>query len=114
VERVFGKAGRAETSTDPAPFSMMETTVMLKPMDQWRPKSPVVFLDAGNFASARFGTFGRTISKDELIEEMDRAMQVPRRDQRLDHAHQGRIDMLDHGRPHAHRHQNLWRGLKRD
>ena len=31
VERVFGKAGRAETSTDPAPFSMMETTVVLKP-----------------------------------------------------------------------------------
>ena len=31
VERVFGKAGRAETSTDPAPFSMMETTVLLKP-----------------------------------------------------------------------------------
>ena len=36
VERVFGKAGRAETSTDPAPFSMVETTVLLKPEDQWR------------------------------------------------------------------------------
>ena len=36
VERVFGKAGRAETSTDPAPFSMMETVIMLKPHDQWR------------------------------------------------------------------------------
>jgi Cu(I)/Ag(I) efflux system membrane protein CusA/SilA len=35
VERVFGKAGRAETSTDPAPFSMMETTIVLKPQDQW-------------------------------------------------------------------------------
>jgi Cu(I)/Ag(I) efflux system membrane protein CusA/SilA len=35
VERVFGKAGRAETSTDPAPFSMMETTVVLKP-PRWR------------------------------------------------------------------------------
>jgi Cu(I)/Ag(I) efflux system membrane protein CusA/SilA len=39
VERVFGKAGRAETATDPAPFSMMETTVILKPHDQW-PKKP--------------------------------------------------------------------------
>ena len=38
VERVFGKAGRAETSTDPAPFSMMETTVILKPESEWRPK----------------------------------------------------------------------------
>jgi Cu(I)/Ag(I) efflux system membrane protein CusA/SilA len=35
VERVFGKAGRAETSTDPAPYSMMETTIVLKPQDQW-------------------------------------------------------------------------------
>jgi hypothetical protein len=36
VERVFGKAGRAETSTDPAPFSMMEITIVLKPHDKWR------------------------------------------------------------------------------
>ena len=38
VERVFGKAGRADTSTDPAPFSMMETTVVLKPESAWRGK----------------------------------------------------------------------------
>jgi Cu(I)/Ag(I) efflux system membrane protein CusA/SilA len=37
VERVYGKAGRAETSTDPAPLSMVETVVRLKPRDQWRP-----------------------------------------------------------------------------
>jgi len=37
VERVFGKAGRAETSTDPAPLSMVETVVMLKPRSAWRP-----------------------------------------------------------------------------
>jgi Cu(I)/Ag(I) efflux system membrane protein CusA/SilA len=35
VESVFGKAGRADTSTDPAPYSMMETTVVLKPQEQW-------------------------------------------------------------------------------
>jgi Cu(I)/Ag(I) efflux system membrane protein CusA/SilA len=39
VERVFGKAGRAETATDPAPFSMMETVVALKPQTEW-PKVP--------------------------------------------------------------------------
>ena len=39
VERVFGKAGRAETATDPAPFSMMETVIVLKPHMQW-PKKP--------------------------------------------------------------------------
>ena len=37
VERVFGKAGQSETSTDPAPLSMFETVVSLKPPDQWRP-----------------------------------------------------------------------------
>jgi copper/silver efflux system protein len=37
VERVFGKAGRAETATDPAPIEMFETTIRLKPREQWRP-----------------------------------------------------------------------------
>ncbi|RMG60061.1 MAG: efflux RND transporter permease subunit [Gammaproteobacteria bacterium] len=37
VERVFGKVGRADTATDPAPLTMIETTIMLKPKDQWRP-----------------------------------------------------------------------------
>ena len=36
VERVFGKVGRAETATDPAPLSMLETTIMLKPEEEWR------------------------------------------------------------------------------
>ncbi len=36
VERVFGKVGRAETATDPAPLTMLETTIMLKPRDEWR------------------------------------------------------------------------------
>ncbi len=37
VERVFGKVGRAETATDPAPLSMLETTITLKPREKWRP-----------------------------------------------------------------------------
>jgi copper/silver efflux system protein len=37
VERVFGKAGRAETATDPAPLNMIETVIQLKPRDRWRP-----------------------------------------------------------------------------
>jgi Cu(I)/Ag(I) efflux system membrane protein CusA/SilA len=36
VDRVLGKAGRAETSTDPAPLSMIETVITLKPKPQWR------------------------------------------------------------------------------
>jgi len=35
VDLVFGKAGRAETATDPAPFSMMETVILLKPESEW-------------------------------------------------------------------------------
>ncbi len=37
VERVFGKVGRAETATDPAPLTMIETTIKLRPRDEWRP-----------------------------------------------------------------------------
>ncbi|MDZ4811414.1 MAG: efflux RND transporter permease subunit [Pseudomonadota bacterium] len=55
VRRVFGKIGRAETATDPAPMEMVETTIQFKPRDQWRP--------------------GMTTEK--LIEELDRAVRVP-------------------------------------
>ena len=54
VERVFGKLGRADTSTDPAPVEMIETTVMLKPRSQWRDG----------------------MTKDKLVAEMNQAMQI--------------------------------------
>jgi len=54
VERVFGKLGRADTATDPAPVEMIETTVMLKPRSQWRPG----------------------MTKDKLIAEMNSGMQI--------------------------------------
>ncbi len=54
VERVFGKLGRADTATDPAPVEMIETTVTLKPRSQWR---------AG-------------MTKDKLVAEMNQAMQI--------------------------------------
>ena len=55
VHRVFGKVGRAETATDPAPLSMIETTITLKPESEWRP--------------------GMTIQK--LIAELDRTVRLP-------------------------------------
>jgi Cu(I)/Ag(I) efflux system membrane protein CusA/SilA len=55
VATVFGKAGRAETATDPAPLEMFETTIQFKPRDQWRP--------------------GMTPPK--LVEELDCAVRVP-------------------------------------
>ncbi len=55
VHHVFGKVGRAETATDPAPLSMIETTIMLKPESEWRE--------------------GMTIKK--LVDELDKAIQFP-------------------------------------
>ena len=55
VETVFGKAGRAESATDPAPLEMFETTIRFKPREQWR-------VD---------------MTPEKLIDELDRAVQVP-------------------------------------
>ena len=55
VETVFGKAGRADTATDPAPLTMFETTIRFKPRDEWR----------------------EGMTPDMLVEELDRAVQVP-------------------------------------
>ncbi|MCT4716160.1 efflux RND transporter permease subunit [Enterobacteriaceae bacterium H18W14] len=55
VETVFGKAGRAETATDPAPLTMIETTIRFKPRDQWR---------AG-------------MTMDKLVSELDSVVKVP-------------------------------------
>jgi Cu(I)/Ag(I) efflux system membrane protein CusA/SilA len=75
VERVFGKAGRAETSTDPAPFSMMETTVVLKPKNKWR----------------------HGMNWDKLIDELDKKMQFPGVTNAWTMPIKARIDMLSTG-----------------
>jgi Cu(I)/Ag(I) efflux system membrane protein CusA/SilA len=78
VERVFGKAGRAETSTDPAPFSMMETTVILKPPEEWRPKRRWYSSRAPEWVkTALRPIWPDHISWDELVDEMDRALRIP-------------------------------------
>ncbi|MDP2939151.1 MAG: efflux RND transporter permease subunit, partial [Candidatus Omnitrophota bacterium] len=88
VERVFGKAGRAETSTDPAPFSMMETTVILKPRSEWR-KVPAF----GKFLPS----IKRPITFDELTTEMDKKMQFPGVSNAWTMPIKARIDMLTTG-----------------
>jgi Cu(I)/Ag(I) efflux system membrane protein CusA/SilA len=55
VATVFGKAGRAESATDPAPMEMFETTIQFKPRDQWRPG----------------------MTPEKLVEELDRVVKVP-------------------------------------
>ena len=55
VETAFGKAGRADTATDPAPLTMFETTIHFKPESEWRPG----------------------MTSEKLVEELDKAVQVP-------------------------------------
>ena len=62
VDRVLGKAGRAETSTDPAPLSMLETVITLKPMSQWRRVDTWYSSWAPQWAEAFFGMSRRTTS----------------------------------------------------
>ncbi len=75
VEQVFGKVGRADTATDPAPLSMIETTITLKDPSQWRP--------------------GMTI--DDLVGELDQAIQFPGLTNAWTMPTKTRIDMLSTG-----------------
>ena len=98
VERVFGKAGRADTSTDPAPFSMMETTVILKPPDQWRPKERWYSSWAPGWLKAPLRhLWPDRLSWDELTEEMDKAMKFPGVTNAWTMPIKARIDMLTTG-----------------
>ena len=99
VVSVFGKAGRADTSTDPAPFSMMETTVVLKPPAEWRPKHRW-FTDRNLPRSVRAALghiWPEHVSWEELIDEMDRALQIPGNINAWTMPIKGRIDMLSTG-----------------
>ncbi len=75
VESVFGKIGRAETATDPAPMTMIETTIILKPRDQWR----------------------EGVTWDKLVAEMDAAIQIPGLTNAWTMPIKTRIDMLATG-----------------
>ncbi|MEC4718147.1 efflux RND transporter permease subunit [Noviherbaspirillum sp. CPCC 100848] len=75
VKTVFGKAGRAESATDPAPLEMFETTIQFKPRDQWRPG----------------------MTPDKLVEELDRVVKVPGLSNIWVPPIRNRIDMLATG-----------------
>ncbi len=97
VERVFGKAGRAETSTDPAPFSMIETTIVLKSTDQWRKKDRWYSNWPEFLQSPLRHIWSDRISHDELVAEMDKAMQYPGVTNAWTMPIKARIDMLSTG-----------------
>ena len=75
VARVFGKAGRAETATDPAPLEMFETVIQFKPKSQWRPG----------------------MTPDKLVAELDAAVKVPGLSNIWVPPIRNRIDMLATG-----------------
>jgi Cu(I)/Ag(I) efflux system membrane protein CusA/SilA len=98
VERVFGKAGRADTSTDPAPFSMMETTVVLKPESQWRGVARWYSAWAPDWLKAALRrVWPDHISWDELVAEMDAVVRVPGVTNAWTLPIKARIDMLTTG-----------------
>jgi Cu(I)/Ag(I) efflux system membrane protein CusA/SilA len=98
VERVFGKAGRAETSTDPAPFSMMETVVLLKPESQWRTRERWYSRWMPGFLkSAVRPLWPETISWDELVDEINAALTLPGQTNAWTMPIKNRIDMLTTG-----------------
>ena len=75
VQSVFGKAGRAETATDPAPLEMFETTVQLKPKDEWRPG----------------------MTTDKIVNELDARLRIPGMANVWVQPIRNRIDMLATG-----------------
>lgn len=98
VVSVFGKAGRADTSTDPAPLSMMETTVVLKPESEWRHKERWYSKWAPAPLASMLGhVWPSHMSWDDLINEMDGAMQIPGCINAWTMPIKGRIDMLSTG-----------------
>ncbi len=98
VDRVFGKAGRANTPTDPAPFTMMETTITLKPEREWRERPRWYSAWAPEWAKAALRPFWRDrITQDELETEMNAALQLPGISNAWTMPIKGRLDMLSTG-----------------
>ncbi|HET7437293.1 MAG TPA: CusA/CzcA family heavy metal efflux RND transporter [Thermoanaerobaculia bacterium] len=97
VERVFGKAGRADTSTDPAPFSMMETVVVLKPVEQWRTKERFYSTWPGFVKPLFRPLWQETISWDDLVNDMNAKLTLPGQTNAWTMPIKNRIDMLTTG-----------------
>ena len=98
VERVLGKAGRAETSTDPAPLSMLETVIILRPTDQWRSRDTWYSAWAPDWLKTVLRRFTPDhISREELIAEMNEALRLPGLANGWTMPVKGRIDMLTTG-----------------
>ncbi|MBQ84646.1 MAG: CusA/CzcA family heavy metal efflux RND transporter [Candidatus Marinimicrobia bacterium] len=103
VERVFGKIGRAETATDPAPLSMIETTITLKQQDDWPRRKIVSRWYSGwmpHWLTTPFRWIWpehRAVTMDELVAELNAAIQFPGLTNAWTMPIKTRIDMLSTG-----------------
>jgi Cu(I)/Ag(I) efflux system membrane protein CusA/SilA len=98
VDKVLGKAGRAETATDPAPLSMLETVIILKPTSQWRKVDTWYSSWAPDWLkSVSRRITSDHISKEKLIDEMNDALEIPGVANSWTMPIKGRIDMLTTG-----------------
>ena len=97
VKTVFGKVGRAETSTDPAPLSMMETTIVLKDPSKWRlmPRWYSNFPEWTHFLFTWLTP--KTMTYEELIRDMDAKLQIPGQINAWTMPIKARLDMLSTG-----------------
>ncbi len=98
VETVLGKAGRAATATDPAPLSMIETVIVLKPKEHWRKRNTWYSSWAPKWLKPVLGRITpEHISTEQLIEELDQALKLPGVSNAWTMPIKGRIDMLTTG-----------------
>ncbi len=102
VHSVFGKVGKAETSTDPAPLSMVETTVVLKPEEQWRKARQDRWYSrwAPEFMKKglrKVWPEEKPMKWEDLIDEMDRSLQIPSYANAWLFPIRARIDMITTG-----------------
>ena len=97
VVRVFGKAGRAETATDPAPLSMLETTILLKPHSEWRSKPRFYSTWPRWLHGPLRHVWPDRISRDDLIAELDAKLRLPGVTNAWTMPIKNRIDMLTTG-----------------
>jgi Cu(I)/Ag(I) efflux system membrane protein CusA/SilA len=98
VDHVLGKAGRADTSTDPAPLSMLETVVTLKPTSEWRRVDTWYSRWAPEWMKPAFRhVTSDHISEERLVEEMNAAVTYPGVSNAWTMPIKGRIDMLTTG-----------------
>jgi Cu(I)/Ag(I) efflux system membrane protein CusA/SilA len=98
VDQVLGKAGRADTATDPAPLSMLETVIVLKPQSEWR-KADVWY---SSWAPRWLLPVLRHITPDriteqQLVAQMNEALRIPGLSNSWTMPIRGRIDMLSTG-----------------